>query len=189
MRSSLSHMVQLTQTWNFYPPETRRPFSVVGFFFRDYQQLLQTLPIFDPFMSLHLLFNLTVPLKGLFFCVNFLFVCSRQLCVHISCKIFHSFYTKKAVKCADPRDRKVKRLLRKLQQRQRTKAHRTPWFFRHDNLPVMSEVRFQSFHKYFFCTCSSECSTCADLFALENIWAMLGHSSFIFPLWSSYLFF
>ncbi|KAF6721397.1 C-C motif chemokine 20 [Oryzias melastigma] len=49
------------------------------------------------------------------------------------------FYTKKAVKCADPRDRKVKRLLRKLLQRQRTKAHRNPWFFRHDNLPVMSE--------------------------------------------------
>ncbi|KAG9350706.1 hypothetical protein JZ751_024595, partial [Albula glossodonta] len=34
-------------------------------------------------------------------------------------------YTKRAVKCADPRDRKVKRLLRKLTQRQRTKAHGT----------------------------------------------------------------
>ncbi|KAG7230792.1 hypothetical protein INR49_019606 [Caranx melampygus] len=48
-------------------------------------------------------------------------------------------YTKKAVKCADPRDRKVKRLLRKLLQRQRTKAHRTMWLLPHDNLPVMSE--------------------------------------------------
>uniref|UniRef100_A0A667W7X0 Chemokine interleukin-8-like domain-containing protein n=1 Tax=Myripristis murdjan TaxID=586833 RepID=A0A667W7X0_9TELE len=50
-------------------------------------------------------------------------------------------YTKKAVKCADPRDRKVKRLLRKLLQRQRTKAQRTMWLLPHDNLPVMSEVR------------------------------------------------
>ncbi|XP_041791886.1 chemokine (C-C motif) ligand 44 [Chaetodon auriga] len=48
-------------------------------------------------------------------------------------------YTKKAVKCADPRDRKVKRLLRKLLQRQRTKAHRTMWLLPHDYLPVMSE--------------------------------------------------
>ncbi|KAM9358295.1 chemokine (C-C motif) ligand 44 [Symphorus nematophorus] len=48
-------------------------------------------------------------------------------------------YTKKAVKCADPRDRKVKRLLRKLLQRQRTKDHRTMWLHPHDNLPVMSE--------------------------------------------------
>ncbi|XP_045905740.1 chemokine (C-C motif) ligand 44 [Micropterus dolomieu] len=45
-------------------------------------------------------------------------------------------YTKKAVKCADPRDRKVKRLLRKLVQRQKNKAM---WFPPHDNLPVMSE--------------------------------------------------
>ncbi|XP_005734109.1 chemokine (C-C motif) ligand 44 [Pundamilia nyererei] len=49
-------------------------------------------------------------------------------------------YTKKAVKCADPRDRKVKRLLRKLIQRQRDKARRTKWFLS-DNLPVMSEVK------------------------------------------------
>uniref|UniRef100_A0A673X546 Chemokine (C-C motif) ligand 44 n=1 Tax=Salmo trutta TaxID=8032 RepID=A0A673X546_SALTR len=48
-------------------------------------------------------------------------------------------YTKKAVKCADPRDRRVKRLLRKLLQRQRTKAHRTMWLHPHGNLPVMSE--------------------------------------------------
>ncbi|XP_033933821.1 C-C motif chemokine 20 [Pseudochaenichthys georgianus] len=48
-------------------------------------------------------------------------------------------YTKKAVKCADPRDRKVKRLLRKLLQRQRTKARRTMWLLPHDNLPVMTE--------------------------------------------------
>ncbi|KAM7388274.1 hypothetical protein PAMP_024463 [Pampus punctatissimus] len=48
-------------------------------------------------------------------------------------------YTKKAVKCADPRDRKVKRLLRKLLQRQRIKAHRTRWLLPDDNLPVMSE--------------------------------------------------
>ncbi|XP_028300850.1 chemokine (C-C motif) ligand 44 [Gouania willdenowi] len=47
-------------------------------------------------------------------------------------------YTKKAVKCADPRDRKVKRLLRKLLQRQRTK-NRINWLLPHDNLPVMSE--------------------------------------------------
>ncbi|CAI5639798.1 chemokine (C-C motif) ligand 44 [Oreochromis niloticus] len=50
-------------------------------------------------------------------------------------------YTKKAVKCADPRDRKVKRLLRKLIQRQRDKARRTKWFLSDDNLPVMSEVK------------------------------------------------
>ncbi|XP_030584279.1 chemokine (C-C motif) ligand 44 [Archocentrus centrarchus] len=50
-------------------------------------------------------------------------------------------YTKKAVKCADPRDRKVKRLLRKLLQRQRTKARRTMWLLPDDNLPVMSEVK------------------------------------------------
>nr|XP_020468690.1 C-C motif chemokine 21-like [Monopterus albus] len=48
-------------------------------------------------------------------------------------------YTKKAVKCADPRDRKVKRLLRKLIQRQRNKARQTMWILPHDNLPVMSE--------------------------------------------------
>lgn len=52
----------------------------------------------------------------------------------------NSLYTKKAVKCADPRDRKVKRLLRKLLQRQRTKAHRTMWLQPYDNLPVMTEV-------------------------------------------------
>ncbi|KAM9761376.1 chemokine (C-C motif) ligand 44 isoform 1-T2 [Menidia menidia] len=46
-------------------------------------------------------------------------------------------YTKKAVKCADPRDRKVKRLLRKLMRRQRTKA--PMWHTSRDNLPVMSE--------------------------------------------------
>lgn len=55
--------------------------------------------------------------------------------------IVNSLYTKKAVKCADPRDRKVKRLLRKLLQRQRTKAHRTMWLQPYDNLPVMTEVR------------------------------------------------
>ncbi|XP_029003840.1 chemokine (C-C motif) ligand 44 [Betta splendens] len=43
-------------------------------------------------------------------------------------------YTKKAVKCADPRDRKVKRLLRKLLRRLKSK-----WVFPRDNLPVMSE--------------------------------------------------
>uniref|UniRef100_A0A3P9PBE2 C-C motif chemokine 17-like n=1 Tax=Poecilia reticulata TaxID=8081 RepID=A0A3P9PBE2_POERE len=48
-------------------------------------------------------------------------------------------YTKKAVKCADPRDRKVKRLLRKLLQRQRLKNHRTMWLLPRDNLPAMSE--------------------------------------------------
>uniref|UniRef100_A0A3B5PU16 C-C motif chemokine 17-like n=1 Tax=Xiphophorus maculatus TaxID=8083 RepID=A0A3B5PU16_XIPMA len=52
-------------------------------------------------------------------------------------------YTKKAVKCADPRDRKVKRLLRKLLQRQRLKNHRTMWLPPRDNLPAMSEVRFE----------------------------------------------
>uniref|UniRef100_A0A1A7W8Z4 Chemokine CCL-C11b n=1 Tax=Iconisemion striatum TaxID=60296 RepID=A0A1A7W8Z4_9TELE len=48
-------------------------------------------------------------------------------------------YTKKAVKCADPRDRKVKRLLRKLLLRQKYKAQRTMWLLPRDNLPVMSE--------------------------------------------------
>ncbi|XP_040896669.1 chemokine (C-C motif) ligand 44 [Toxotes jaculatrix] len=48
-------------------------------------------------------------------------------------------YTKKAVKCADPRDRKVKRLLRKLMKRERIKAQRTMWLLPRDNLPVMSE--------------------------------------------------
>ncbi|KAM9385278.1 chemokine (C-C motif) ligand 44 [Pholidichthys leucotaenia] len=48
-------------------------------------------------------------------------------------------YTKKAVKCADPRDRKVKRLLRKLLLRERFKSHRTILFLPQDNLPVMSE--------------------------------------------------
>ncbi|XP_041861245.1 chemokine (C-C motif) ligand 44 [Melanotaenia boesemani] len=47
-------------------------------------------------------------------------------------------YTKKAVKCADPSDRKVKRLLRKLILRQRAKEQRM-WFLSDDNLPVMSE--------------------------------------------------
>ncbi|XP_051967812.1 C-C motif chemokine 17-like [Xyrauchen texanus] len=46
-------------------------------------------------------------------------------------------YTKNVVKCADPRDRKVKRLLRKLTQRQRVKDL---WQPPHMNLPVMSEV-------------------------------------------------
>ncbi|CDQ65105.1 unnamed protein product [Oncorhynchus mykiss] len=58
-------------------------------------------------------------------------------------------YTKKAVKCADPRDRKVKRLLRKLLQRQRTKAHRIMWLYPHGNLPVMSEDKkdgWDAFH-------------------------------------------
>ncbi|XP_033820914.1 chemokine (C-C motif) ligand 44 [Periophthalmus magnuspinnatus] len=50
-------------------------------------------------------------------------------------------YTKKAVKCADPSDRKVKRLLRKLMLRQRTKAHRTMWLLPYDNLPVMTEEK------------------------------------------------
>lgn len=49
-------------------------------------------------------------------------------------------YTKKAVKCADPRDRKVKRLLRKLFQRQGAKARRTMWLHPHITLPVMSEI-------------------------------------------------
>ncbi|KAG7487928.1 hypothetical protein MATL_G00028730 [Megalops atlanticus] len=49
-------------------------------------------------------------------------------------------YTKRAVKCADPRDRKVKRLLRKLTQRQRTKAHSTMWLHPQGNLPAMAEV-------------------------------------------------
>ncbi|KAK2907843.1 chemokine (C-C motif) ligand 44 [Channa argus] len=48
-------------------------------------------------------------------------------------------YTKKAVKCADPKDHKVKRLLRKLLRRDLLKNHRTKWLLPHDNLPVMSE--------------------------------------------------
>ncbi|XP_048108569.1 chemokine (C-C motif) ligand 44 isoform X2 [Alosa alosa] len=50
-------------------------------------------------------------------------------------------YTKRAVKCADPRDRKVQRLLRKLRQRQAEKAHRTMWLHPHINLPVMAEPK------------------------------------------------
>ncbi|XP_041913017.1 chemokine (C-C motif) ligand 44 [Sardina pilchardus] len=50
-------------------------------------------------------------------------------------------YTKRAVKCADPRDRKVQRLLRKLRQRQAEKAHRTMWLHPHMNLPVMAEPK------------------------------------------------
>ncbi|XP_051531392.1 C-C motif chemokine 17-like [Myxocyprinus asiaticus] len=50
-------------------------------------------------------------------------------------------YTKNVVKCADPRDRKVKRLLRKLVQRQGAKDHRTMWLQPHMNLPVMSETK------------------------------------------------
>ncbi|KAG8003663.1 DNA polymerase epsilon subunit 4 [Nibea albiflora] len=48
-------------------------------------------------------------------------------------------YTRRAVKCADPRDQKVKRLLRKLRRRENRKAIRTTWLLPHDNLPVMSE--------------------------------------------------
>ncbi|XP_042560773.1 chemokine (C-C motif) ligand 44 [Clupea harengus] len=50
-------------------------------------------------------------------------------------------YTKRAVKCADPRDRKVQRLLRKLRQRQAVKAHKTMWLHPHMNLPVMAEPK------------------------------------------------
>ncbi|TRZ01423.1 hypothetical protein DNTS_015160 [Danionella cerebrum] len=57
-----------------------------------------------------------------------------------SCLYRGRLYTKKAVKCADPRDRKVKRLLRKLNQRLAVKARRTMWLHPHMNLPVMSEV-------------------------------------------------
>ncbi|XP_047443858.1 chemokine (C-C motif) ligand 44 [Mugil cephalus] len=49
------------------------------------------------------------------------------------------FYTKKAVKCADPRDRKVIRLIRKLLQRQKSKSRQTTWLLPHNNLPVMAE--------------------------------------------------
>lgn len=49
-------------------------------------------------------------------------------------------YTKRAVKCANPMDRKVKRLLRKLYLRQRTKVHSTIWLHTHGNLPAMAEV-------------------------------------------------
>ena len=59
------------------------------------------------------------------------------------------------MKCADPRDRKVKRLLRKLLQRQRTKAHRTMWLLPHDNLPVMSEVRYKLLYSYVAVTYSN----------------------------------
>lgn len=49
-------------------------------------------------------------------------------------------YTKKTVKCADPRDKKMKRLLRKLSQRPGVKARWPMWPNPHMNLPVMSEV-------------------------------------------------
>uniref|UniRef100_A0A8C4IVW3 Chemokine interleukin-8-like domain-containing protein n=1 Tax=Dicentrarchus labrax TaxID=13489 RepID=A0A8C4IVW3_DICLA len=70
-------------------------------------------------------------------------------------------YTKKAVKCADPRDRKVKRLLRKL-MRQRRKAHRTMWLLPHDNLPVMSEVRYKLL--YSNKTVTTSCNIKSNLF-------------------------
>ncbi len=67
---------------------------------------------------------------------------SRDLGAHVlTCFNHDRLYTKKAVKCADPRDRKVKRLLRKLNQRMVVKARRTMWLHPHMNLPVMSEVR------------------------------------------------
>ncbi|XP_018601371.1 chemokine (C-C motif) ligand 44 isoform X2 [Scleropages formosus] len=50
-------------------------------------------------------------------------------------------YTKRVVKCADPQDKRVKRLLRKLNQRQRSKAHPPMWFHPHRNLPVMAEAK------------------------------------------------
>lgn len=49
-------------------------------------------------------------------------------------------YTKKLVKCADPRDRKVKRLLKKL--RQRAKAHKSMQVLPQRHLPVMSTVSY-----------------------------------------------
>ncbi|XP_015221248.2 chemokine (C-C motif) ligand 44 [Lepisosteus oculatus] len=50
-------------------------------------------------------------------------------------------YTKRAVKCADPRDRKVKRLLMKLTQRQRTKAQRSMWPQPQGYLPLITEAK------------------------------------------------
>ncbi|XP_048833460.1 chemokine (C-C motif) ligand 44 [Brienomyrus brachyistius] len=50
-------------------------------------------------------------------------------------------YTKKSVKCADPRDKRVKRLMRKLTQRQRSKARTTMWLHPHRNLPAMAEAK------------------------------------------------
>lgn len=55
------------------------------------------------------------------------------LCVNLD-----RLYTKKMVKCADPRDRKVKRLLKKL--RQRAKAHKSIKVLPQRHLPVMSKV-------------------------------------------------
>ncbi|XP_066552104.1 chemokine (C-C motif) ligand 44 [Amia ocellicauda] len=49
-------------------------------------------------------------------------------------------YTKRAVKCANPRDQKVKRLLRKLTQRQGSKAHRTMWPQSQGYLPITAEA-------------------------------------------------
>ncbi|MBN3317072.1 DPOE4 polymerase, partial [Atractosteus spatula] len=60
-------------------------------------------------------------------------------------------YTKRAVKCADPRDRKVKRLLMKLTQRQRTKAQRSMWPQPQGYLPLITEVRrHQALFAHFF---------------------------------------
>ncbi|XP_026160928.1 chemokine (C-C motif) ligand 44 [Mastacembelus armatus] len=47
-------------------------------------------------------------------------------------------YTKKAVKCGDPKDPRVRRLMRKITQREKAKARQIMWM-QHDNLPAMSE--------------------------------------------------
>ncbi|XP_066504432.1 chemokine (C-C motif) ligand 44 [Hoplias malabaricus] len=50
-------------------------------------------------------------------------------------------YTKRAVKCLDPTNKKSRRLIRKLAERQAAKIHRTMWLHPHGNLPVMSEIQ------------------------------------------------
>ncbi|KPP58616.1 C-C motif chemokine 20-like, partial [Scleropages formosus] len=66
--------------------------------------------------------------------------CSIQAIMQLKPYCLCSLYTKRVVKCADPQDKRVKRLLRKLNQRQRSKAHPPMWFHPHRNLPVMAEV-------------------------------------------------
>ncbi|XP_062869344.1 chemokine (C-C motif) ligand 44 [Trichomycterus rosablanca] len=51
-------------------------------------------------------------------------------------------YTKRVVKCADPRDRKVQRLLKKLAKRH--SAQKNMWLHPSKNLPAVSEEMYWS---------------------------------------------
>lgn len=103
-----------------------------------------------------------VPSRRLHWVFSFFLLCSADPCTAILCCVvstvclfFNSLYTRRAVKCADPRDQKVKRLLRKLRRRENRKAIRTTWLLPHDNLPVMSEVRYKLLYSFMSVTTSS----------------------------------